>query len=241
MPAFHKDENKKKEVAAVHLREADSPAIGRCTEQARLHLCWPWDGQARENTWKCLKTDVPSMRLGRSINPTCSCSWWCKGPWVVSHVWHQRTWPHTEMELNTIFCCSQIHDKGSEIPPWALLRECFQPKLRLCPLSEEGWVLSQAPACGHAQCLISMVWETMSWFLPHFAPGVEPVALIHWVVWSFQRGSFPFHREISNSPDTSQPQLCWVTLPARPQIAVLPILIDIQLAQIYCSQKLCFC
>lgn len=73
-----------------------------------------------------------------------------------SHVWHQRTWPHREMELHTVCCSSQRHNKSSEIPPWVLLGDCIQPKIRLRPLSEEGWVLPRASAYRHTQCLISM-------------------------------------------------------------------------------------
>lgn len=49
-------------------------------------------------------------------------------------------------------------------------------KLRLCLLHEEGWVLPQAVAYGHAQCLIKMIWETKPWFVVCLAAGVELVA-----------------------------------------------------------------
>lgn len=99
----------KKKKQAAHLREADS-----CPKEVKL-LCWAWDDQGRNYTWN-IQNRSSKCKVRKSVNPICSCSWWCEGHWVILHVWHQRKWPHRELELSTACCFSQSHDKGPEIP-----------------------------------------------------------------------------------------------------------------------------
>lgn len=199
MPALYQDEHKtwpfllEKKKAAC-LRGADSPAIGRCCWGSKavsvLTLRWPSQGEHME----ALENGSPKYKVGGgSIKSHLFLQLVMWGNPGSSHVRHQTTWPHREMELNTICRSGQSHDKRSEIPPHVLLGDCIQPKLGLCPLSEKGWVLPQAPALWSCSAfdiygLRNKVPVCASFCTRHWTCGF----LIHWVIWSFQGGSFPF-------------------------------------------------
>lgn len=141
MPPLHQDENKtcpfllkKKEAAAPCLRGADSPAIGRCSEEARLCLWWPWDGQVRENTWKSLRSDLPSIRSGGSTNPICSCSLWCEGT-LGHHMSGIKGHGHTGRRSSTLFA--------------SLVRAMIKG-LRFFPECSSGIASSPNSGCDHS-------------------------------------------------------------------------------------------
>lgn len=176
-----------------------------------------------------LENRSPKCKVRKSVNPICSCSWWYDGHWVILHVWHQRKWPHRELELSTTSFFSQGHDKGPEIPPWAFFMDCWS----LGPLKEVWWVLPQALAYGHAWSFINIRSQVMVCTLL-WTWSKTCDFLICWGCLVLPEQKLPLPWGNAQQPrHISQPLLRWVTQSA------LPVLIDISLAQIHFFHRNC--